>query len=123
MRSKLPGLTPSRVFVTNNGRFCHISLTFFMFLFRSLIRKPGYTLINLFGLTVGLACCLLILLFVRHESAYDRFHPDGDRLFRVMQSGPSGDWSRTGGALPKVLENELPGVETVVRMIGPRRRL
>ena len=50
---------------------------------RALQRRPGPTIINIVGLAVGLAACLLIGLWVRHEMSYDTFHPAAERLQRV----------------------------------------
>jgi putative ABC transport system permease protein len=52
---------------------------------RNMIRQRGYTVINVVGLAVGIACCLIIYTFVRHEWTYDRFHEDADRIYRVIQ--------------------------------------
>jgi putative ABC transport system permease protein len=48
---------------------------------RNLARHPGYALINILGLSVGLAAVALIGLFVRHEFSFDRSHPDGDNIY------------------------------------------
>ena len=50
---------------------------------RYLLRNKGYTAINILGLAIGIACCLLIMLFVRSEWSYDRFHTKSDRLYRA----------------------------------------
>jgi putative ABC transport system permease protein len=52
---------------------------------RNLRKQKGYTFINVAGLTVALAVCIVIGLFARHELSYDRFHPGADRLYRVVQ--------------------------------------
>ena len=54
---------------------------------RRLWREKGYAFINVVGLAVGLACCLLIGLFVRDELSYDRFHEKPDRIFRIVHGG------------------------------------
>jgi len=54
---------------------------------RNLLRNKGYTLINLFGLTVGLMAGTLMLLFVLDELSYDRFHKDAKQIYRVSISG------------------------------------
>jgi putative ABC transport system permease protein len=54
---------------------------------RNLRRHPAYTFINVTGLAVGMACCLLMLLFVRDELSYDRFHEKADRVYRIVS-----DW-------------------------------
>jgi putative ABC transport system permease protein len=51
---------------------------------RSLLKRKGFTLINILGLATGMAVCLLILLFVRHEDGYDRWEANGDRIYRVV---------------------------------------
>lgn len=50
---------------------------------RNLRKQKLYSLINIFGLALGIACCVLIYLFVRHELSYDRFHDKADRIFRM----------------------------------------
>ena len=54
---------------------------------RHLLRQKLYAFINVFGLAVGLACCILIFLYVRHEWQYDAFHENADRIFRVFVQG------------------------------------
>lgn len=54
---------------------------------RNLLRNKGYTLINLFGLTVGLMAAILMLLFILDELSFDRFHKDADLLYRVSITG------------------------------------
>ena len=50
---------------------------------RGLRRQKGYAALNVVGLAVGVACCLFLLLFVRDELSYDRFHTDADAVYRV----------------------------------------
>ena len=58
---------------------------------RTLRRKPGYAALNVVGLAVGLACCLFLLLFVREEVSYDRFHPSAESIYRVNMEVPQLD--------------------------------
>ena len=51
--------------------------------FRTILRHPFYFFINLFGLATGITCCVLIMLFVRHELSYDQFHAKKDRIYRI----------------------------------------
>lgn len=48
---------------------------------RNIQRQKPYALINIFGLALGVACCLLILLFVEHERSFNKFHTKANRLF------------------------------------------
>jgi putative ABC transport system permease protein len=50
---------------------------------RYLMRNRGYTVINIFGLAIGITCCVLIMLFVRSEWSYDKFHSKSDRIYRA----------------------------------------
>src|SRR3990170_7013625 len=50
---------------------------------RNFSRNKIYSFINVFGLSIGLACCILILLFVKNELSYDSFHKNADSIFRI----------------------------------------
>ena len=52
--------------------------------FRALTRSKTYAFINIFGLALGLAACLMLLIYVRYETAYDRWLPDAERVFQVQ---------------------------------------
>ena len=54
---------------------------------RNLLRHKGYSFINITGLAIGIACCLLIVLYVQDELSYDRFHEKADRIYRVTLHG------------------------------------
>lgn len=53
--------------------------------FRNLMKYKFISFINLFGLTVGLTCCLLIFNYIRHELSYDRYHEEADNIYRVTR--------------------------------------
>jgi putative ABC transport system permease protein len=85
---------------------------------RKLSRHRVYSLINVLGLTVGTASCLLIYVITHFELSYDTFHPDGDRIYRVIadRKADDGDSRNVGfvvSPLPQTLRNELSGCETV----------
>ena len=93
---------------------------------RNLLRHRVYSAINILGLAVGMACCILILLFVLDEVSYDRFHEKADRIYRVLWDARYGDneWTIPKGPIP-VAEAlaDLPEVERTVRMRRERRTL
>jgi putative ABC transport system permease protein len=60
---------------------------FFKIALRNLIRQKAYALINIFGLAIGIACSILIVLFVIHESSYDSFHEKADQIRQVWVTG------------------------------------
>ena len=88
---------------------------FFKVAFRSLWRQKGYSFLNLFGLAIGMACSLLILLWIRDEEAVDNFHAKGDRLYSVYErqyyDGKIELGHFTPGVLPEEMKKLLPEVE------------
>lgn len=87
---------------------------------RSLWNKKAFASINIFGLAIGLATCMLILLFVQHELSYDRFNRNADRIFRVTLHGRIGgnDINIAGASAPAgpALLRDYPGVEAYARL-------
>jgi len=94
--------------------------SYFLVALRNLWRQKGYTLINILGLTVGLASTILILLYVINEMTYDRFHEKADRIYRIWISGsmPATEMRHAVSSPPmaEALLNDYPEVEQVVRM-------
>jgi putative ABC transport system permease protein len=80
---------------------------------RTLRRNRGYTLINVGGLAVGLACCLLIGLYVQDERSYDRFHEKAGRIHRLVAEG----YAAVGPPVAGALKTDFPGlVEDAARL-------
>ncbi|WP_128548668.1 ABC transporter permease [Larkinella soli] len=82
---------------------------------RNLAHTKTFSLINGFGLMLGLACALLIFVVVDHETGYDQHHSKGDRIYRVETSntGESSPHPGTYTEMGAVLRNEVPEIETV----------
>jgi len=78
--------------------------------YRVLARSRAYALINIFGLALGLAACLLILLYVRYETSYDKWLPDSGRIYQVQAT-----WHEAGQPVtrnqrsPVPVRDSLPG--------------
>jgi putative ABC transport system permease protein len=87
---------------------------------RNLIRHKGYTFINVFGLAIGMACCLVIFLFVRDELRFDRFHAKADRMYRIINHRTLNNaqmmMARTPPAYGPALRNTFPEVQEMVRL-------
>lgn len=89
---------------------------------RFMLRQKGYTLLNLLSLTIGIACAVLIMVYVRHELSYDRYHHKADRLFRVVthvegSSYPRGIAKVTGPWGLAIREN-IPEIEDMTRFVA-----
>ena len=90
---------------------------------RNLRRQKGYAFINVFGLAVGMAVCLLIVLFIQEERSYDQFHENADRIYRVHIVRGEGEQRSVSNNLPEpvapLMYESLPEVEAFVKVSGP----
>jgi ABC-type antimicrobial peptide transport system permease subunit len=95
---------------------------YFTVALRSLYRNKGYALINIAGLSIGIAACLLVFLVVRYERSFDTFHPKKDRIFRVVTESktPAGLEYNPGVPFPvaKTLRADFPQLEKVASIYG-----
>jgi putative ABC transport system permease protein len=87
---------------------------------RSLKRNKGFTFLNMSGLTMGLAVCLLIIFYVIDETSYDRYNSKGERIYRVnTDTKLNGAATSSAIAAPKVAEAlrlNFPEIENTVRL-------
>ena len=87
---------------------------------RSAARNKQFTILNLLGLTLGIATCVAIGLYVYEESTYDRFHANADRIYRINQPLIWGDWkeqfSGTGPGIAEAIRTDIPDFEEVTRL-------
>ena len=93
------------------------------FAFRNLKRHKIYSFINIFGLAVGMACAILILLWIQDELSYDRFHENANDIYRVVEkwqySSGETDYNRvTPGPLAPVLKADYPEIIHSTRFFG-----
>lgn len=87
---------------------------------RTLKKQFLYSMVNILGLSVGIAACLLISLWVIHEWSYDRYHTHYDSIYRVIGGFKLNESEFTGTlvspSLKKVLEEDFPEIEQVARL-------
>jgi putative ABC transport system permease protein len=87
---------------------------------RNFFRHKGYTFINTAGLAIGIACCIMIMLWVQDELSYDRFHENADDLYVATFSNGS---TVTPTALSPYLKAEYPEVIHTSRFVGQGKTL
>lgn len=95
---------------------------------RNLLKKKAYSFINIFGLGLGIACCLLIFMFVQDETSYDNYHAKRERIYRVIHGESAGDpkngvaaypyWVWGNAPIGPALKNDFPEIEKVVQFSG-----
>lgn len=76
---------------------------YFKIALRNLLKFKGYAGINILGLAIGLACCLLIVQYIRYEWSYDQHHQNGEDIYRVSTTFRVGERSEKTGATPSPL--------------------
>ena len=90
---------------------------------RTLQKHKAYTLINVSGLAVGMACCVLILLLVRHEWSFDAFHTHADAIYKVViqETRPDGSLDYRLLMPPSMTEpmgDAFSGIERITRVVA-----
>lgn len=91
--------------------------------FRNLYKQKVHSFINIFGLAVGIACCILIGLYVQNEWSYDKFHSKSDRLYRAWGHEDYGEdeiyfYTVTPLILASTLESNIPEIESTTRFFN-----
>ena len=74
--------------------------SYLMVAYRNLVRHKIYSLINISGLAIGIAFCILTFLYVRYEWSFDAFHEKADRIYRVYIKGEVGEGSDASATMP-----------------------
>jgi putative ABC transport system permease protein len=91
---------------------------------RALIKNKTYAFINIFGLGVGLAACLMLLLYVRYETTYDQFLPNAENTYQFQthyqdkQTGRVGDLQMASYVTEQRLRNDFPQIDRSVYALG-----
>jgi putative ABC transport system permease protein len=105
---------------------------FFQIAWRNLLKRKFYSFINIAGLAIGMACCVLITLYVQHELSYDQYHTKHDRTYRVLQTfrsvqrgetlaAPAPEDYQVWGCAPvgPALQADFPEIEKVAQFMSP----
>src|ERR1700712_3139355 len=96
---------------------------YFKIAWRNLVRNKVSSIINISGLAIGLACLMLIGMYIKDEVSYDRFFKDADRIFRVNLDGKMGNEEFIVGHTPPpagaALQKNFPEIEAYTRIFKP----
>ena len=92
---------------------------------RNLKHNKVFSFINIAGLSIGLACCMLIVLYTKDEVSYDRFHKNVENIYRITstETSPDGKVNKFGitGMMPgPTFQRQIPEIEHFVRLQGER---
>lgn len=93
---------------------------YFKIAFRNLWRNKSFSLINIIGLAIGIATCLIIMLYVNNELSYDKFNEKADQMYTVyFQGNVQGEKMNEAAVMPPVaqtLKRDFPEVEAATRL-------
>ena len=93
---------------------------------RNLLRYRGYSAINVLGLAIGIACCVLIILYVQDELSYDQYHEKKDRIYRLVElatvAGRPIEAAVTPPPWAPALAKDYPVIEQITRIKPPNSR-
>ncbi|MBA3675287.1 MAG: ABC transporter permease, partial [Chitinophagaceae bacterium] len=100
----------------------------FKIAWRNLTKNKVSAAINIFGLSIGLSCCILMTMFVQHELSYDKFHKNAANIYRVTsiaEGGPSGkvNLAVTPSAWAPLIQKDYPEVKQVVRVLKDEKSI
>lgn len=89
--------------------------------YRSLVKKMGYTLVNIFGLSIGLGCCMMILIYVDHETSYDDFQDEDVYRIALNRKYPDREVNYTvmPHSIPPQMVEDFSYIEAQGRLIPP----
>ena len=94
---------------------------------RNIMREKGFSLINIAGLSIGIASCILIMLFVQDELSYDRFHKNSENIYRVYIEGKFGNNAIkspfTSNLMAPTMQEELADALLATRFFDVSRRI
>ena len=89
---------------------------YFLIACRNLVRHKSFSLLNIFGLTIGLTCSILIYLWVKDEMSYDRFNTQASSIYRITADASNVATAVVPGVAAPALEAAIPEIKQVVRV-------
>jgi putative ABC transport system permease protein len=109
---------------SHNYNSSNMYKNYLMIAWRNLLKKKGYSAINILGLALGIACCLLVFMYVDYERSFDNYHTKGDRIYRVIhgskeeKESTASYWVWGNAPIAQALYDNFPEIEKVVQFSG-----
>ena len=94
---------------------------YFKIAWRNIQNSKLFSFINIFGLSIGFTCCVLITLYIAHETSYDHHHKNADRLYEVattfVKDGKDNPMPNTPAPMAAAMKQEFPEIEETTRIL------
>src|SRR5215468_6599576 len=88
---------------------------------RNLMKNKIFSFINIFGLSVGLTCCMLITVYLYNELSYDKYHKNVDRLYQLattfVKDGKEDKTPNTPAPMAAAMKQEFPEIDETARLL------
>jgi putative ABC transport system permease protein len=91
--------------------------------FRNLLRHKAFSIINIAGLAIGMTCSIFIMLWVRDELSYDKFHKNADQIYRLTCNAGDFKAAVSPAGMAEGLKNGMPAIKNITRISKPRNSL
>nr|WP_295922203.1 ABC transporter permease [uncultured Dyadobacter sp.] len=115
VRRRQPATAQYRSFFLNPGML----KSYIKIAWRNIARQKAYSILNIAGLSIGMACSILILLWVQNEWSYDRFHKQADQIFRLTCNAGDFKVAVSPAGMARGLQTQMPQIEAAVRLSKP----
>ena len=100
-------------------------ISYFKSAFRILISQRFYSFINIAGLSIGITACILVMLYVKHDLSYDKYHKNSEQIYRIEFSISKSDgtsrMAQSQALLGPTLKNEYPEIKKLARVCFSER--
>ena len=91
--------------------------------FRNIWKNKAFSVINIIGLSIGLSSAFVIGAMIYYDMTFDKFHPDGERIYRVTTefTSPEGNYFNHAASIPlgDALEERATGIENISPFLSP----
>lgn len=108
--------------INQNSNSASMYRNYFKLAYRNLWRNKFYSFLNIIGLALGIASCILITIYVKDELSFDKHHKDHNRIYRVITDLKFGDRAIHGPIVPNLLsayaKEHIPNIEESARFTG-----
>jgi len=97
-------------------------LNYLKIAYRNILRQKFYSMLNIAGLAISITCCILISLYIQEEVSYDKFQPDGESIYRLVNRNNMGGKIDTYCNAPRPITPQMkeiyPEIEATTRVVG-----
>src|ERR1700730_10652517 len=109
------------IFIFKKGDQLTMLKNYFKIAWRNLWKNKVFSAINILGLSIGLACCILMFLFIQHELSYDKFNLHATKIYRLtsVMDGPAGKSALAITPAPwaPLMKKDYPEIKNYVRLL------